>query len=325
MNSGQIWQLVTDYEEELQSLPIPDTNKKFQGFQAITFAPSDPQIVYGGFGIWRCATSADADMCGAKTIVSLLLSENGGNSWTRLVGTPLDGLTVSEIVVHPTNPNMAWVATVGGGIFRTEDRGQTWLSINQGLGIYAIMELAGDPVNPDTLYAGTENRGVFKSEDGGATWKSMSIGLDSNEPIYTLVVDPAHPQVIYAGSYRSGVFISEDGGAHWRLINNGLRTRALTSLTITKDGETLYAGTTGEGVFRLSTHDQAYFDSLAPTQTAIPPTVAPTSAVTEPPQDISTPIPSSTPESSTNPTCAGAAIVPLGLVLFVQWRRRARR
>jgi hypothetical protein len=46
------------------------------------------------------------------------------------------------------------------------------------------------------------------------------------------------------------------------LINNGLRTRAVTSLSISTDGETLYAGTTGQGVFRLSTRDQTYFDSL---------------------------------------------------------------
>jgi photosystem II stability/assembly factor-like uncharacterized protein len=329
LNGGNGWGLVTNYEKELDSLSIPDTNKKFQGFQAITFAPSDPRIVYGGFGIWRCATNADQDMCSAKTIVSLLLSKNGGRNWLRLEGTPLDGLTISEIVVHPTNPNIAWVATVGGGVFHTEDLGQTWISVNRGLGSYKIMDLAIDPVNPSILYAGTENRGVFKSEDSGESWKAMSAGVDSNEPIHALVVDPAHPQVVYAGSYRSGVFISEDGGLHWRLINNGLRTRAVTSLTISKDGETLYAGTTGEGVFRLSIHDQTYFISLvptpAPTPTVVLPTATPTSEATETFNDVSTPLPSSTPETSSKPPCIGAVIVPLGLVFFAQWRRKSRR
>lgn len=133
--------------------------------------------------------------------------------------------------------------------------------------------------------------------------------MDANEPITTLVIDPSRPQVIYAGSYRSGVFLSEDGGTRWRRINNGLQMRAVMSLSITGDGETLYAGTTGGGAFRLSTHDQAYFDSLAPTPTAIAPTVIPSES------------PTPTPETPTNPSCGGAAILPLGLVLLAGWKR----
>ncbi|PWB69436.1 MAG: hypothetical protein C3F07_19550 [Anaerolineales bacterium] len=268
-DGGQSWELVTNYEQELQSLPVSDTNKKFQGFQAITFAPSNPNIVYGGFGIWRCATNADPDMCNASTIVSILLSQTGGHTWTRINGTPFDGRTVSEIVVHPTDPNKAWVATVGGGVFRTENLGQTWATVNSGLSSLKIMDLAGDPATPNILYAGSEDHGVFKSVNGGDSWNLISAGMDSNEPIHALVVDPVHPQVIYAGSYRSGVFISDDGGATWNLLNTGLHTHAVTSLTIDEDGETLYAGTTGEGVFRLSTHDQAYFNSFSTAPTDI--------------------------------------------------------
>ena len=266
-DGGANWYFATDYGDELQNLPEPDTNKKFQGVQAITFAPSDPKIVYGGFGVWRCSASASPELCPAKPIVSVLISEDGGHGWTRLQGTPLDDLSVSEIVVHPGNPDLAWVSTVGGGIFRTEDRGKSWLAVNQGLGTMRVMDIAGDPINPDTLYAATVDLGVFKSEDGGGKWRQTSAGMDSNEPIFAITIDPVRSNVVYAGSYRSGVFMSEDGGAHWKLIKNGMRTRAVTSLSISADGETLYAGTTGEGVFRLSVHDQDYFDSLRPAPT----------------------------------------------------------
>ena len=314
VNGGSNWYLATDYGGELQNLSEPDTNKKFQGFQAIAFAPSDPKIVYGGFGVWRCATSGDPNMCSARTIVSVLVSEDGGHSWTRLNGTPLDGLTVTEIIVHPENPNTAWVSTMGGGIFRTEDRGQSWLAVNQGLGAMEVMELAGDPTNPAILYAAANHRGVFKSEDGGGTWRQVSAGMDSNEPVYALIVDPRRSNVIYAGSYRSGVFMSEDGGAHWRSINNGLRTRAVTALSISADGETLYAGTTGEGVFRLSTHGQDYFNALAPTPTPIPPTAAPLPAATPTP----TPAPASPPG---NLPCGGALLLPV-LLTGIAWLLR---
>jgi photosystem II stability/assembly factor-like uncharacterized protein len=302
-DGGSNWYLSTDYYDELQNLPVSNTNEKFQGFQAITFAASDPAIVYGGFGLWRKTPNANPNV-----IVTILLSQDGGHSWARLSGTALDGLTVTEIVVHPTNPDTAWAATLGGGIFRTEDRGQTWSAVNKGLTSKDFMTLAGDPVNPDVLYAGSEDRGVYKSENGGESWKPISAGMDANEPVYALAVDPLRPNVIYAGSNRSGVLVSEDSGAHWQLINDGLRTRAVNTLAISGDGETLYAGTTGEGVFRLSTHDQAFFDSLAPTPTPLPLPPTPTSVPDE--------------ESSPQPFCTGAALVPFALVLFVQRRRK---
>jgi len=316
VDGGLNWRLSTNYEDELHNLPEPDTNKKFQGFQAIAFAPSNPEIVYGGFGVWRCSTSGDPYLCSARTIVSVLVSEDGGHSWTRLNGTPLDGLSVTEIVVHPENPDIAWVSIMNGGVFRTEDRGQSWQENNQGLGAMQVMDLAHDPTNPNILYAATNGRGVFKSEDSGGTWRQASAGLDSNEPVYALAVDPAHSNVIYAGSYRSGVFTSEDGGAHWRLINNGLRTRAVTALSISADGETLYAATTGEGVFRLSTHDQDYFDALAPTP---PPTDMPALPTSTPgvPQAAT-----SAPEApSTAPTLPCGGVLSLVMLLFpIAWK-----
>ena len=53
------------------------------------------------------------------------------------------------------------------------------------------------------------------------------------------------------------------------MTNNGLSTKAVSSLSLSSDGLTLYAGTDGGGVFRLSVHDQEYFDTLAPTPTPI--------------------------------------------------------
>jgi hypothetical protein len=270
-------------------------------------------------------------MCSAKTIISLMLSKDGGQTWNQINGTPFDGFTISEIVVHPTNPDVAWVAAIGDGIFRTENQGQTWIPVNRGLGSFKVMDLAGLSVNSDILYAGTENQGIFKSEDGGDTWISSSRGIDSDEPIHALAIDPVRPNVIYAGSYRSGIFISEDSGAHWRLINDGLLTRAVTSLSITNDGETLYAGTTGGGVFRLSTHDQTYFDSLLPTPSAISPTltptIVPTSVATNAPIATTTQISSNVtptkPKSSTTPFYIGVAIVlTVALFVFIQQKRK---
>jgi hypothetical protein len=300
----------------LHALPVADTGEKFQGFQAITFAPSDPEIVYGGFGLWRNTPTANPNV-----IATILLSSDGGHTWTHVIGTALDGYTVTEFVVHQANADIAWASTLGAGIFRTEDRGQTWSAVNSGLGSKFFMTLAGDAQNPDILYAGSVDRGVYKSEDRGGSWRSISYGMDANEPVYALAVDPLRPDVIYAGSVGSGLFLSEDGGARWRLINTGLLTRAVNSLAISADGETLYAGTYGGGVFRLSTHDQAYFNSLVPTPTPsstprpVPPTSTPGSAA------ASTP----TSDSPSSPLCGAAALVPLGLLLLARPRRKPAR
>ena len=251
MDRGLNWSVVTDYNDELHNLPWSDVNQKFQGVQAITFAPSMPGKVYAGFGVWRCATDAAPHLCATSPIVSILTSADGGTTWTRHAGTALDGRTVTEIVVHPANANVAWAATAGGGVFQTSDGGATWVPASNGLPDTTVMSLAGDPNHAKVLYAGTVGSGVFRSIDGGASWQASSAGMDPNEPIGAVVVDPVRSNVVYAGSWSSGVFMSEDWGEVWRPINHGLRTRSVRTLAISSDGEVLYAGTRGEGVFRL--------------------------------------------------------------------------
>jgi photosystem II stability/assembly factor-like uncharacterized protein len=184
-------------------------------------------------------------------IMSLLISEDGGHTWKRRKGTPLDRSSVTDIIVHPTNANTAWAATAGAGVFRTFNGGNTWQSISNGLSSLVVANLALNPQNLNELYAAVVDNGVFKTVNGGATWWQSSSGMNPNETIPRVVIDPLRQNVVYAASQSSGVFISEDAGTTWRLLNKGLRTRAVRSLAISSDGKILYAGTMGEGVFRL--------------------------------------------------------------------------
>jgi hypothetical protein len=149
------------------------------------------------------------------------------------------------------NADIAWAATVGGGVFRTSDGSDTWESASNGMPARNIMDLAINPDNPDVLYAGTAMGGVFKTEDGGASWSQASGGMNPNEPIGALVINPVQPDIVYAGSWSSGVFLSTNGGDSWQLINDGLSTRSVRAMAISSDGEVVYAATRGEGVFRL--------------------------------------------------------------------------
>jgi photosystem II stability/assembly factor-like uncharacterized protein len=246
-DQGKTWDVIVDYRDELWAKHGSGAS---EGMLAIAYAPSRANKVYGGFGWYVCGQHYPEGM--VKTpIVSFLISEDAGHTWMRRTGTALDGWSVTDIVVHPANADQAWASTAGAGVFRTFDGGTTWQSVSNGLDTLVVACLTMNPQNPKVLYAGTVRFGMFKTEDGGVTWRLVTAGLNPNENIISIVIDPTRPNVVYAGSEFSGVYVSEDAGTSWRLINDGLRTRAVHALGISQDGQVLYAGTDGEGVFRL--------------------------------------------------------------------------
>ena len=245
-DGGTSWRLVVDYQEELMSLP----GIRFQqGVQTIAFAPSWRLKVYAGFGVQRCVLYLEA--CSTPTIVGVLTSDDGGRTWMRQTGTGFDTSSVPAIAVHPQNRDTAWAGTLGKGIFKTSDGGSRWTAASTGLGDLNVEALAVDPTRPDVLYAGTGSKGVYKSRDGGATWAASNSGMKATEEVKALAVNPGQPDLVYAGSYAAGVYASTNGGGSWTLINNGLRNRSIRALSMSRDGRVLYAGTFGEGVFRL--------------------------------------------------------------------------
>jgi len=222
----------------------------FGGVEALAYAPSQPSRVYAVFGNNGCK-GLGLGCDGAQPASTVAISDDGGRSWTHLTSTPDDTMPGTAVVVHPSDPDRAWIAVPSSGVYKTLDGGGTWQSATQGLGSAQVVSLALDISNADILYAGTLAQGVYKSLDGGGTWRSSSHGMDPNEPVYSIAVDPTQTNIVYAGSMRSGVFRSENGGQTWVKINSGLRTRSVHDLAISADGGTLYATTRGEGVFRL--------------------------------------------------------------------------
>lgn len=248
LDGGGNWRLVTDYQAEISALPRAD--HRFQGMQALAFAPSWRLKVYGGLGHARCVQRVQS-ICDSPTIVGALTSDDGGRTWTRRTGTGFDTSTVPAVAVHPRDHNTAWAATMDKGIFKTTDGGAHWSAASTGLADPRVESLAVDPTRPDVVYAGTSSRGVFKSRDGGATWAASSAGMRATEEIKAIVVHPGQPDVVYAGTAASGVYASTNGGTSWALVNDGLRNRTVQTLAMSADGRVLYAGTYGEGVFRL--------------------------------------------------------------------------
>ena len=167
-------------------------------------------------------------------------SLDGGKTWKNM------GLKASEhignIIVHPTNENIVWVAAYGPlwseggerGVYITTDGGNTWnktLDISKHTG---ISEIQIDPTDPNILYAAAHQRrrhvytyigggpesGVYKSTDGGKTWRTIENGLPSGDMgRIGLAVSPADPNYIYAiveGRYdKGGTYLSTNKGESW--------------------------------------------------------------------------------------------------------------
>jgi len=149
----------------------------------------------------------------------------------RNIGPANPGGRASDIAGVPGNPDIVYLATGGGGLFKTTDAGVTWKPLFDREGTISIGAIALQPDNPDVIWVGTGESavrnsvsfgdGVYRSTDGGATWSHL--GLEDTERISRIVVDPADSRTVFVGAQghafgpdeHRGVYITHDGGRTW--------------------------------------------------------------------------------------------------------------
>jgi photosystem II stability/assembly factor-like uncharacterized protein len=207
---------------------------------AIAVAPSDPNIVYvgSGEGLQRPDLS---------TGNGIYKSTDAGRTWTHL--GIRDGQQITQIVVHPTDPNRLWVAVLGHpygpneerGIFRSRDGAKTFERVLHRDADTGAADLTMDPKNPDVLYAAMwearqgpwENAdfrgpgsGVYKSTDAGSTWRPINKGFPTFEQDRLgrigLAIAPSDPKRLYAtveADRKDGLYRSDDAGESWYLVS----------------------------------------------------------------------------------------------------------
>jgi photosystem II stability/assembly factor-like uncharacterized protein len=152
--------------------------------------------------------------------------------WRQL--GPFRGGWATAVEGVPSKPDTFYFGGAGGGIWKTDDAGQTWQPQFQNGPAASIGALAVAPSNPNTLYIGTgqpEPRydigaglGVFKSNDGGAHWTSL--GLANTRYVGRIWVDPKNENVVLVGaqghffgpSADRGLYRSTDGGKTWSQV-----------------------------------------------------------------------------------------------------------
>jgi photosystem II stability/assembly factor-like uncharacterized protein len=149
----------------------------------------------------------------------------------RSIGPANMGGRVADIEGVPGDPNIVYVATGSGGIFKTTNGGTSWTPIFDRQNTISVGDIALEPGNPDVIWVGTGESnvrnsvsfgdGVYKSTDGGKTWKHL--GLQNTNTISKIVISPKNPDIAYVAAVghawganeERGVFMTTDGGKTW--------------------------------------------------------------------------------------------------------------
>ena len=152
----------------------------------------------------------------------------------RLVGPPRGGRATGG-AGHRAHPSTFYMGATGGGVWKTDDWGGTWLPIaDDYLETGSIGAITVAPSNPSVVYVGTGSdglrsnvivgKGMYRSDDAGETWQKA--GLDNAGQIGAVIVHPSNPRMVYAAaigdpfgkSEMRGVFRSQDGGDNWERV-----------------------------------------------------------------------------------------------------------
>ncbi len=204
---------------------------------SVAVAPSNPNVVWLGSGEawnWRSVSWGDG----------VYRSADGGKSWRHL------GLEetrhIGRIVVHPDDPDTAYVAGVGAlwdsnperGLFRTTDGGESWEKVLYISPHTGVVDVVMDPRDPELLYAAAFQRerrvwsflgggpesGVYRSRNGGDNWERLGGGLPEGDAgKIGLSICSTRPDRVFAAVTArpedGGLYRSDDRGASWDRVN----------------------------------------------------------------------------------------------------------
>ena len=204
----------------------------------IALDPSNPEIVWVGSG----------ENVGGRHVAygdGVYRSLNGGKTWENMGLT--DSQHISEIIIHPDNSDVVWVAAQGPlwnkgdqrGLYKTTDGGRSWKKVLGDDQWTGVTDIVIDPRNPQVLYAATWDRhrtvaalmgggpgtAIYRSDDGGKQWTKLANWLPkSNLGKIGIAVSPQNPDVLYAAieldRTKGAVYRSSDRGASWNKMSD---------------------------------------------------------------------------------------------------------
>lgn len=223
-------------------LPIGDKYFKKGSMGAIEISESDPNIIYVGTGEPQMRNNVSWGDGVYKSI-------DGGDTWTH-IGLD-DTYHISQVRIHPNNPDIVYVAAYGHafgpneerGVFKTVDGGQTWGKVLYKSPNAGVIDLIINHSNPDELFAsvweferkawgpktgGTES-GLWHSTDAGKTWTDISKnnGLPEGKMgrigLAMANVDAKRVYALIDSETKPGLYRSDDNGENWAFVSDNFQ------------------------------------------------------------------------------------------------------
>ncbi len=241
---GGLWKTVDAGETWF---PVTDGQVRSASVGAVAVSETNPDLVFIGMG----ESAIRGNIMPGDGVYR---SRDAGKTWTHVGFRDVDA--ISKIRIHPTNPDIVFVAAFGKysvpsaerGVFKSTDGGQTWRKVLFRDAKTGAVDIAIDRANPNVMYAalweayrkewqmssGGPGSGLFKSTDGGETWKEITrarglpaTGLVGKIGVATTAADPNRVYALVEHE-NGGLFRSDDGGASWTLVNGdrAIRQRA---------------------------------------------------------------------------------------------------
>ena len=205
-------------------------------FGSLAIFEADPRIIWAGTGEQNNRQSSSWGG-------GVYRSTDAGETWTH-VGLK-ETRSIARVVLHPSDPNIAYIAAVGNlwrgnperGVFKTTDAGRSWTKVLYVDTLTGATDLVMDPRNPNLLYAATYQRlrkaygfngggpgsAIWRSTDAGATWAKLENGIPTGDKgRIGLAIAHSNPRVLVATiehPQQGGTYRSEDGGESWRRMS----------------------------------------------------------------------------------------------------------
>jgi photosystem II stability/assembly factor-like uncharacterized protein len=207
----------------------------------------------------------------------IFLSKDSGTSWQRFgalsTGGKITNIDSIEIINNPKDSRILYWGTLGKGIFKSIDSGNTWHKLSDANAVLDpranVYSIAVDPnlpdyqnKIPDRFYLGVLQNGsgkVLKTIDGGLSFKEVYVSSKQNATVYSVKIDPRNPNIIWAGTSDGLLLKSKDYGETWKLSQEF--GTAINSIILNPSSTSqMFIGTFSGGIFSSSDGGVSWID-----------------------------------------------------------------